>query len=151
MAELIFEPYTARLLWQASRPAPGFSWPGLVAGTLEAVAARCEVEGQTVIGHIKGLATLEDGQYLRANVVAAGQTADLAGAVPSNCTELLFTMNVLVYGLPYAAIAERVIGAAEAVAGPWQVAVTVEPVVEGHAPHHHHGSDHPHEREPHHP
>ena len=57
-------------------------------------------------------------------------------------------MNVLVYGLPYAAIVERVAEAAGEVARRWQVAVTVEPVVEGHAAHHHHDPDPSHE--PHH-
>ena len=138
MAELILEPYTARLHFRLLHPEPGLDWNRVVAGVLETLADRCEVDGQSIIGHIKGLATFAGGGFLRANVVAPSQPADVAGLAPPGCLEMVFTVNVLVYGLTYAAVAARVAEVAGVVTRRGDVAITVEPVVDDHAPHHHH-------------
>ena len=138
MAELILEPYTARLHCQLLHSEADLDWNRLVAAYLETLAARCEVDGQSVIGHIKGLATFAGGGFLRANVVTPSQPADVAGSAPPGCCELVFTMNVLVYGLSYAAVAAHVAEVTGAITRRGDFALTVEPVVDDHEPHHHH-------------
>ena len=138
MAELTLEPYTARLHWHRTDGRPKFDWQRLVADTLERVAVDCEIEGETVIGHIKGLATFPNGGFLRANLVSPELPADVAGAVPIDCPQVVFTVNVLVYGLSHASIAARVSDAAETAADRWGVAVTVEPIDSHNTSHHHH-------------
>jgi hypothetical protein len=137
VAELNLEPYTARLHWRLPDPANSLDWNRLLSEYLEALAARCEVDGRSVIGHIKGLATFGDGAFVRANVVTASRPADVAGSVPSGCRDFVFTMNVLVYGLSYADIAAHVTAVAQLVGARWDVAITVRPVIDDHESHHH--------------
>jgi hypothetical protein len=148
VAELTLEPYAAQMEWHMPErvrgdslpPSPGADrpWERILAGLLEGLASRADREGETLIGHIKGLATFPDGRYLRVNVVSAGQPTDVEGAAPPGCRGLTFTLNVLVYGLPYARAASLVEESAAEVAAHWGCHVRIYPThTPGHQAHHH--------------
>jgi len=148
VAELTLEPYAARMEWRLpdgvvgeslpQSPGADLPWERILAGLLEGLANRADREGEALIGHIKGLATFPDGGYLRVNVVSAGQPADVAGAVPPGCRELTFTLNVLIFGLPYARVAGLVEETAAEVAACWGCQVRVHAAhTPGHEAHHH--------------
>jgi hypothetical protein len=139
MAELILEPYAAHLDWQMAGTTDGDSWGRMLAGFLETLAAQCEVDDQSVVGHIKGLCTFPGGEFLRVNVVSASHPADVAGMVPEDCHELRFTLNVLVYGLPYQVVSHCVEETAHRTARQWDASVTVSAIhSHDHEAHHHH-------------
>jgi hypothetical protein len=138
MVELTLEPYAAHLDWHLAGAVKSELWGRMLAQFLEALAARCEVDGQSVIGHIKGLATFPEGEFLRVNVVSTFHPADVGGAVPEGCQELRFTLNVLVYGLPYHALSDRVEETARRTAEQWGASVAVFPIhSHDHEAHHH--------------
>ena len=116
MADLIFEPYAARLLWQMPEDGEPAAWDLILAEYINTLAQRCGGQKECLIGHIKGLATFPDGGFLRVNAVSAAHPADLAGRVPEGCTELSFTLNVLVYGLSRETLSRLVRNAADQVA-----------------------------------
>ena len=139
MAELILEPYAALLHWRLPAGREDYPWDRILAEFLGSLAGCCEVEGESVIGHIKGLATFPGGGYLRANVVSPSHPVDVAGAAPEDCSGLTFTLNVLVYGLSYDAVSDCVEQTASQAAGQWGGSVSVEPLHgQAHEPHHHH-------------
>lgn len=97
MAELILEPYAVKQRWSLSGEAG--RWEILIAEYLETLARRCHQAGKCIIGHIKALALFPDGRYLRVSVVTSELPAGVEGSVPANCTELVLTLNVILYGL----------------------------------------------------
>jgi hypothetical protein len=98
--ELTLEPYAARLHWQLPTATDGQGWAAILAEHLESLARRCDETGQNVIGHIKGLAVLPGGGYVRVNVVSPERPADVESTALGQCADLNFDLNVLVYGLP---------------------------------------------------
>jgi hypothetical protein len=60
---------------------------------------RCAETGKGMIGHIKALVLFPDGGYLRVSVISPTLPAGVEGSVPANCSELILTLNVIVYGL----------------------------------------------------
>ncbi len=103
MAELIFEPFAARLRWTLPEPNDGQAWSRVIATYLETLAERCDESRPSLIGHIKAFALLPGG-YLRVNVTSAS-AADVEARATEPCVELTLTLNVLVYGLPAEALA----------------------------------------------
>ncbi len=97
MAELILEPYAVNQRWRLFGDAD--KWDTLISEFLEMLARRCHETGKGIIGHIKALALFPDGGYLRVSVVSPNLPAGMEGTVPANCTELVLTLNVIVYGL----------------------------------------------------
>jgi len=116
--ELTLEPLAAVCTWRAQKPEPLAAWAALLGQFLERLArasVRTAESGPTVIGHIKALATLPGGAFLRGSVVAARHAPDVqtGGALPDTLVELSFTVNVLVYGLSHrdaASLVEREAG-----------------------------------------
>ena len=97
MAELILEPYAVNQRWSLSGDAD--KWETLISEYLETLARRCHETGKCIIGHIKALALFPNGGYLRVSVVSPTVPAGVEGSVPTDCTELVLTLNVIVYGL----------------------------------------------------
>lgn len=117
------EPYGARIVLGALPT--GFATGGFLRDLLERVAAGCEQEGATVVGHLKCVLTTESGR-IRCNLTslrsgatcveepvgsamgpdraAGGAQAD--AAVPAGAT---LDLAVLVYGLP-ALVIDRLVG-----------------------------------------
>jgi hypothetical protein len=97
MEELILEPYTVNQRWRLF--GEGDKWENLISEFLETLALRCHETGKGMIGHIKALTLFPDGGYLRVSVVSPTLPAGVEGSVPVGCTELVLTLNVIVYGL----------------------------------------------------
>ena len=127
MADLIFQPYAARLLWQMPEDCDPAAWERILAEYVNTLAQRCDGNQECLIGHIKGLATFPDGGFLRVNAVSASHPADLAGRAPEGCTQLSFTLNVLVYGLSRETLSHLVRNAADQVAASSGGTVAVHP------------------------
>ena len=126
MAELILEPYAVNQRWRLSG---GYdNWETLVSEFLETLARRCNETGKCIIGHIKALALLPAGGYLRVSVVSPTVAAGVEGSVPMGCTELVFTLNVAVYGLGRELL-ERITGeTADHLSKKWKGGVTIEAI-----------------------
>jgi len=97
MEELILEPYTVNQSWRLVGDAD--KWENLISEFMETLAHRCAETGKGMIGHIKALALFPDGGYLRVSVVSPILPAGVEGSVPTDCSELMLTLNVIVYGL----------------------------------------------------
>ena len=126
MADLILEPYAGHLHWQMRPTAGEHPWERVLADHLEELARRCDQHEQCLIGHIKGLATFPDGGHLRVNVISPDRPADVAGAAPEGCSQLTFTLNVLVYGLSRETLSRLVQDTAGQVAETWGGTVLVD-------------------------
>ena len=99
MAELILEPYSVRLRWQIEPSLTSQKWKAIICKFVETLARRCDEAGKCVIGHIKGLAMFSGDDYLQVSIISPERPADVSGAAPPGCSELVLTLNVLVYGL----------------------------------------------------
>lgn len=102
MENLTLEPYAAWLRWRFPEAQALEGWQTLFAALLDELALACTTDGVRVIGHIKGLALLPGGGYLRGSKVSVEYPSDveIAGATSGSCSELEFALNLLVYGLP---------------------------------------------------
>jgi hypothetical protein len=96
MSELILEPYAVKQRWRML--GKDIKWEPLIGIYLETVAILCQKIGPCVIGHIKALALFPNGDYLQVSVVSPTLPAGIKGHVPADCTELVLTLNVIVYG-----------------------------------------------------
>lgn len=139
MSDLILEPYAAEQRWQMPAPLPGQAWRDLLAEYLAALAQACTGAGPCIIGHLKALALFPEGGYLRASAVSAHHPPTIDGRAPDGLQALDLTLNLLVYGLPHAALAR--IAAEEAAALAARRGAQVETRS---ATHHHPPGEHPH-------
>ena len=116
MSDLSLEPLAAQVHWQFPAPVASRDWEAVARDYLEALAGASAQEG--VIGHIKALALLPDAGYVRASAVSAKRPADVEVkcADAELVSQLTFTVNVLVYGLPYHRAQGLVVEIAEQVA-----------------------------------
>ena len=114
------------------------AWDRILAKCVNTLAQRCDGHQECLIGHIKGLATFPDGGFLKVNAVSASHPADLVGRAPEGCTQLSFTLNVLVYGLSRETVSRLVRGAADQVAASSGGTVAVHPASDqSHQAHNH--------------
>jgi hypothetical protein len=118
MSELQLEPLAATVTWRFEAPLPLTQWQALLAAFLQLLAGGAVAAGPRVIGHIKALAALPDGGYIRASVVDMTHGVDVqaGGKLPAELPALTFLVNVLVYGLPRDVASRQLEGAALAVA-----------------------------------
>ena len=126
MAELILEPYSVNQRWRLFGDAD--KWKNLISEFMETLARRCHETGKGLIGHIKALALFPDGGYLRISVVSPTVTAGVEGSVPMGCTELVLTLNVLVYGLGRELLERITREAVDDLTKKWKGGVTVEAI-----------------------
>ncbi len=124
MAELILEPYTVKQRWRLIGDAD--RWENLISEYLETLARRCHETGKGMIGHIKALALFPDGGYLRVSVVSPTLPAGVEGSVPTGCTELLLTLNVIVYGLARDALERLTREVADHLNKKWKGGIAIE-------------------------
>ncbi len=124
MAELILEPYTVKQRWRLIGDAD--RWENLISEYLETLARRCHETGKGMIGHIKALALFPDGGYLRVSVVSPTLPAGVGGSVPTGCTELLLTLNVIVYGLARDALERLTREVADHLNKKWKGGIAIE-------------------------
>ena len=118
MDQLNLEPFAARIRWRFPEAQPLSRWQSLVASFLDQVALACATNPSVVIGHIKGLALLPGGGFLRGSKVSTKHSADveIADAQTGECQELEMALNVLVYGLAWSEAKRIVLKAGDAIA-----------------------------------
>lgn len=142
MDELILEPYAVIQTWHV--PDADGRWESILGDYLEKIAQRCTDAGKCVIGHIKALSTFSDQSYLRVSVVAANIPATIEGKVPTDCTDLELTLNILVYGLERIAIEQIAVETANEISRQRKGAVHHKDITHAgerlHHPHHHNQS-----------
>ncbi len=138
MSNLVFEPFAAEQRWWMPAPFPGRIWQELLAEYLAALARACAGAGPCVIGHLKALALFPEGSYLRISAVSAHHPPTLDGRAPDSLQALDLTLNLLVYGLPRAALARIASEEATRLA-----ALHGGHVDTHHAAHHHPPEEHP--------
>jgi hypothetical protein len=117
VSALALQPFAARVRWEFATPLPMPEWVEIIRDYVEALAGRCG-GSKYVIGHIKALAVFPDGGFIRASAVDAARRADAesGGALPDRMPGVTFTLNVLVYGLPFEQAREMAQEAAHAIA-----------------------------------
>jgi hypothetical protein len=100
ISEMILDPFTARLRITLATPKTGQECAVILAAFLETLATLCDQTGPSVVGHIKALALLPRGQYIRGSVVSSSLPADVEMVISgSSLSQLCLTLNMLVYGL----------------------------------------------------
>lgn len=101
MTDLHLHPLAARLTWRFPAPLAPDACAALLADAVGAVARACQAAGPAVIGHIKALAVLPGGGYLRASAISATHPVDFEAHQASGeaLAELAVTLNAIVYGL----------------------------------------------------
>lgn len=109
MPELTLEPFVARVRWRGRAVDAADRWEEVLREFVAAIAGESHRAGARLIGHIKGVASVE-GQFLRINCVSDRLAPDVEGALPSGAGEIELDLAVLVYGLSH----EQVRGAVEA-------------------------------------
>ena len=117
MSTLALQPFAARVRWDFAAPLPMAEWVEAIRDYVEALTGRCGGSDH-VIGHIKALAVFPEGGFIRASAVDAARRADAeaSGALPESLSAVTFTLNVLVYGLPFEQAREMAQEAAQAIA-----------------------------------
>ena len=126
MEELILEPYTLNERWRFFGDAD--QWENLISEFMETLAHRCYETGKAIIGHIKALALFPDGGYLRVSVVSPTLAAGVEGSVPMGCTELVLTLNVVVYGLGRELLERIARETVDHLTKKWKGGVTIEAI-----------------------
>jgi hypothetical protein len=140
MTDLILEPYAVRQHWHI--PTADTHWEAILAEYLQTIASRCVESAPCVIGHIKALALFPEEGYVQISVVSPTQPAGFQGQIPAGCNELTLSLNVIVYGPPYALIQDLTREIATHLAQRWNGEVSFEdthppmPSEQHHHPHH---------------
>lgn len=112
MPELMLEPFAARVRWEDRSPGQRASWENVLRGFAAEVAAAARRAGARVIGHVKGIACVDE-QCLRVNCVSERRAPDVEGALPSGLRTFDLELAVLVYGLSHAQVQAAVEAALE--------------------------------------
>lgn len=138
----MLEPYAARLCWRFPEAQPVERWQALLAALLDELGQACTIAGPYTIGHIKGLALLPEGGFLRGSKVSSRYPADteINGATIGFYTELEIAINVLIYGLPLAKAHSIVSEVSLALAQRW--GAELEVLVANSHRHYHHNQIH---------
>lgn len=130
MSSLELHPLAATLRWWLPAPLSLDEWAALMADYLSAIAGDCQAMGQVVIGHIKALALLPDGGFVRASAVSAAHPVDteIRTGERHEAQELTLTVNVIVYGLPLSAARQIVVENAQSQVGSRAGTLVVESI-----------------------
>ncbi len=99
MAQLNLHPCAARLIWRCNQPLAGSKWALALCQFIENLGKNCISGGASLIGHVKGIATVAEQPCLQLSLVSTNYSATVDGSVPSNTDEMCLTLNVLAFGL----------------------------------------------------
>ncbi|MBC7252081.1 MAG: hypothetical protein H5T62_17615 [Anaerolineae bacterium] len=139
MDSLTLEPYAARLRWRFPQEQTLQKWQTLLANFLDELGRACVTSGPYVIGHIKAIALLPGGGFLRGSKVSARYPADTecTGQDPDRYAELDMTLNVLVYGPSWTETHRLVSEVGLALAQRWGAELSISIADSEHHYHHH--------------
>jgi len=115
---LKLEPYAVTLHF--SFPDIQGRWEELLSQLLISIAEESTKSGQAVVGHIKTLSLFPENQFFRVSVIAPDIPPTTEGGVPPGRTELVVTLNVLIYGMAQADLEEIALSTAEKLAAEWK-------------------------------
>jgi hypothetical protein len=99
VAQLNLHPCAVRLTWLSDRPTAGGDWELALRQFIENLGENCISGGASLIGHIKGIATVAGRPCLQLSLVSTNQAVIIDGSVADGTNELRVTLNVLVFGL----------------------------------------------------
>ena len=103
MSDIHLEPFAALIDWRMDDPISGEEWQNLLSTYLENLGKRGTQKPNTIIGHIKGITNLPEGDYMQVSVISPDRQATRSSRISGDfaASQLTFTLNFLVYGLSY--------------------------------------------------
>ncbi len=134
MSELNFEPYAAEAVFWLSESKEENEWKKIFAEFMESIAAKCEMAGAELIGHIKGLVLGEDKSYLKISVTSTARPADIEGSPGLKTDKTAMNLNVIVYGISFEHLDDIVKEAAGDLKKGLIESVKIKPVQKNHHP-----------------
>jgi len=99
MAQLNLHPCAVQMTWLSDGPLNGGEWENALSNFFTCLGENCIDGGGTLIGHIKGVATVSGSPCLQLSVVSLNQPVSIDGSVPDATNKLQMTLNVLVFGV----------------------------------------------------
>jgi len=99
MAQLNLHPCAVQMTWLSDGPLNGGDWENALRNFFTRLGEGCMDAGGTLIGHIKGIATVAGSPYLQLSLVSLNQPVSVDGSIPDATNELQITLNVLVFGI----------------------------------------------------
>ena len=99
MAQLKLHPCAVQMNWLSDMPLTGDEWVNVLRDFLNDLGKNCITNGGSLIGHIKGNATVAGSPCLQLSLVSLNQPVFVGGSVPDGSNELEITLNVLVFGI----------------------------------------------------
>ena len=99
MAQLSLHPCAVQMSWLSDGPLNGRDWENVLRNFFIKLGENCIDGGATLIGHIKGIATVADSPCLQLSLVSLNQPVSVDGSVPDATHKLQMTLNVLVFGI----------------------------------------------------
>lgn len=135
----ILEPFAAQLVLRSDREKTWEQWQTLLGQYLDEIGAECASRG--IIGHIKGFSALPGGGYVRGSKTSTQYPADTELVKPElpGALELMWSLNVLVYGLAWNDALSIAKETARSVADRWDVQIDWIKSQGGEHDHHHYG------------
>lgn len=99
MKSLTLHPLSINLVLNFARPVSMEELKRLLGGLFEGIGKAISRDKSCVIGHIKGLATLEHGYWLKVNLVAADRPAQAESSSDQPVAQACMAVNLMVYGI----------------------------------------------------
>lgn len=117
MDDLNLEPYAVVLNF--TFPEIQDRWEELLSQFLISIAKETTKPEKAVVGHIKALAVFQENQFFKMSVIAPNIPPTMEGQIPTGCTDLEITLNVLIYGILGTKIEEITRFKADEIASTW--------------------------------
>jgi len=99
MAQLNLHPCAVQMTWLSDGPLNDGDWKNALRKFFIKLGENCIDGGSTLIGHIKGIATVAGSPCLQLSLVSLNQPVSVDGSVPDATNKLQMTLNVLVFGV----------------------------------------------------
>jgi len=99
MAQLNLHPCAVQMTWLSDGPLTDREWENALSNFFTNLGENCIAGGGTLIGHIKGVATVAGSTCLQLSLVSLQQPVSVDGSVPGATDQLQMTLNVLVFGM----------------------------------------------------
>jgi len=114
------------MTWRSDQQLNGINWANSLRDFLGDLGSNCIAGGGTLIGHIKGIATLAGSPCLQLSLVSPDQPVMIDGSIPDNTNELCITLNVLVFGISADDLSMAINATRKQVLTSWKGSIDVE-------------------------